>query len=66
MSTENLNTKQPCTIHSVMWRILFIIACATVWVVTYKINQTLPEFWQVGFPPFVGWMSYIIYDKLFG
>lgn len=66
MKNEFSKTTQPCTIHSVMWRILFMIACAAVWSVTYKINQTLPEFWQVGFPPFVGWISYIIYNKLFG
>ena len=66
MENELSKTEQPCTIHSVMWRILFVIVCACVWAITYKINQLLPELWQVGFPPFIGWISYIVYNKLFG
>jgi len=66
MSKNDSKSEQPRTLQSVMWRILFMIACGTVWAITYKVNPLLPEFWQVGFPPYIGWVSYIVYDKLFG
>lgn len=56
---------KPCTIHSVMCRILFMIVCACVWAISYNLIKLLPTFWHVGTPMFIGWASHIVYKKLF-
>jgi hypothetical protein len=63
-SNEQAETK-PCTIHGVMWRILFIVVCACVWAVSYQLIQKLPTFWHAGTPMFIGWVSHMAYQRLF-
>ena len=63
-SNKQAETK-PCTIHGVMWRILFIVACACVWAISYQLIQMLPTFWHVGTPMFIGWVSNMVYQRIF-
>jgi len=51
--------------HSVMWRILFILACACVWSISYQIVQLMPKFFQYSLLQFVGWCSCFVYLRIF-
>ena len=65
MEESNKQEKtKPCTIQGFR-RILFIVACACVWAVSYQLIQMLPTFWHVGTPMLIGWLSHLVYREMF-
>lgn len=62
MKNEISKTKQPCTLQSVMWRILLIIAMACVAAIVVKIT---PDKYDVSVMFVIGWWCSLIWNKVF-
>jgi hypothetical protein len=63
MKNELSKTEQPCTIHSVVWRVLFIIANACVAGVIASFFTSISHCASVLF--IVGWVSHMIWYRIF-
>lgn len=62
MSTKDSKTEQPCTLQSVMWRILLIISMACVAAIVGIIT---PDKYDVGVMFVIGWWCALIWNKVF-
>ena len=62
MSTKDSKTEQPCTLQSVMWRILLIISMACVAAIVGIIT---PDKYDVGVMFVIGCWCALIWNKVF-
>lgn len=62
MSTKDSKTEQPCTLQSVMWRILLIISMACVAAIVGIIT---PDKYDVGVMFVIGFWCALIWNKVF-
>ena len=62
MSTKDSKTEQPCTLQSVMWRILLIISMACVAAIVGIIT---PDKYDVGVMFVIGLWCALIWNKVF-
>ena len=62
MSTKDSKTEQPCTLQSVMWRILLIISMACVAAI---VDIITPDKYDVGVMFVIGWWCALIWNKVF-
>lgn len=62
MSIKDSKTEQPCTLQSVMWHILLIIAMACVAVI---IEIITPDKYVVSVMFVIGWWCALIWNKVF-
>jgi hypothetical protein len=52
------------SMYSVVNHILFIVVCSCIWWIAHLVIQMFPD-WSLGTPMFVGWMSHVVYNKIF-
>ena len=62
MKNETSRTEKPCTLHSVMWRILLIIAMACVVAIVGIIT---PDKYDVSVMFVIGWGCALTWNKVF-
>jgi hypothetical protein len=62
MKNETSKKEQSCTLHSVMWRILLIIAMACAAAI---VGEITPDKYDVGVMFVIGWWCALIWNKVF-